>query len=65
MAEKKPKLNKESWVAYMKAAREIHRFKDESMAWKRAIELYRATGNKFDSDCSGCRKRLAEWMEKV
>jgi len=63
MAESIKEMDKDSLWLYMKANREAYRFDDDSAAWRRAIDLYRATGNKFDSDCTGCRRRLIEWME--
>lgn len=57
-------MDKESLWLFMKASREAYRFDENSKAWKRAIELYRETGNKFDADCTGCRIRLIEWLEQ-
>lgn len=56
-------MDKSELVLYMKASREIYRFDEDGKAWQRAIKLYRETGNKFDADCTGCRKRLVEWLE--
>lgn len=55
-------MDKTELVLYMRASREILRFDDELKSWSRAIKLYEATGNKFDSDCTGCRRRLMEWL---
>lgn len=63
MAESIKEMNKDSLLLFMKASRELYHFDDSLKSWQRAIELYRATGNKFDSDCSGCRRRLIEWLE--
>lgn len=63
MAESIKEMNKAGLLLYMKASRELYHFDDNLKSWQRAIELYRATGNKFDSECSGCRRRLIEWLE--
>ena len=63
MEAKVNEMQKAELLTYMKASREYIRFDDELKSWKRAIELYKATGNKFDSECTGCRKRLVEWLE--
>ena len=55
-------LSKEELLAYMKSTREIHHFNYDLPSWKRAVQLYRETGNKFQEDCSGCVRRLAEWL---
>lgn len=56
-------MDKTELVLYMKASRELYKFNDDLKSWQRAIKLYEATGNKFDSDCTGCRRRLIEWLE--
>jgi hypothetical protein len=56
-------MEKAELVLYMKASRELYKFNDELKSWQRAIKLYEATGNKFDADCTGCRRRLIEWLE--
>jgi hypothetical protein len=55
-------MDKDELVLYMKASREILRFDDELKSWQRAIKLYKDAGNKFDSECTGCRRRLLEWL---
>lgn len=57
-------MNREQLRDHMRASREVRIFDEYKPEWKRAIDLYRETGNKFDADCSGCRKRLVEWLER-
>lgn len=58
-----PEMDKEQLINHMKASRELYRFDEDLHSWKRAISLYKqATGMKFDADCSGCRRRLVEWL---
>lgn len=62
MQKKISEMNKAELYDFMKASREIHRFDYDLPSWKRAAQLYRETGNKFDEDCTGCRSRLLEWL---
>lgn len=64
MAEPIKEMDKATLYLAMRASRDALTFNEDNAYWKRAIELYRATGNKFDSDCTGCRRRLVEWLEK-
>lgn len=63
MAEGIRNMDKETLRLAMRASRDAFHFDEDNAYWKRAIELYRATGNRFDADCTGCRKRLVEWLE--
>jgi hypothetical protein len=56
-------MDRETLKLAMRAAR-IHVFDEDNAYWARAIDLYKATGNKFDADCTGCRRRLVEWLER-
>lgn len=62
MEKKITDMDKDELVLFMKASREIHSFNYELKSWQRAVQLYRDAGNKFDEDCSGCRRRLIEWL---
>ncbi len=65
MSKKITEMDKAEILAYLKASHEIRHFDDGLHSWKRAIDLYKqATGMPFDSDCSGCRKRLFEWLNQ-
>lgn len=65
MAEVKD-MEREELNAHMKAHRVLREFDEDRPEWQRAIELYKQqTGMKFDPDCTGCRKRLVEWLERV
>lgn len=63
MAEKISEMNKAELVDYMKSSRELYNPDYSLPSWQRAIKLYKATGNKFNEDCSGCGRRLMEWLE--
>lgn len=62
MAEVK-NMTREELRDHMRASRAVRVFDEDLPEWSRAIELYKATGNKFDPDCTGCRRRLVEWLE--
>jgi len=55
-------MTKDELLAYMKASREIHQFNFDLPSWRRAAQLYQEAGQKFQEDCSGCVRRLAEWL---
>ena len=57
-------MSKQDLVAYMRATREIYKFDSELPSWQRAFQLYKAEGNSADMDCTSCRKRVLEWLEK-
>lgn len=57
-------MTREELRNHLKASRQFHYFDEDNEFWKRAIKLYEATGNKFDADCTGCRRRLVEWLEQ-
>lgn len=58
-------MTREQLRDYMKASREMHRFDSESVAWKHAFKLARANGlENMDMDCTGCIKKVKEWLEK-
>lgn len=61
MSEKE--MNREHLTAFMKASRQIYQFDWDKPSWRRAAELYKAdTGMQFDEGCTGCRKRLLDWL---
>lgn len=56
-------FNKQELIDHMRASREIHRPDTESKAWERAFKLYKEeTKQPADMDCSGCWKRVREWL---
>ena len=58
-------MNREQLRDYMRASREIHRFDQHSAAWIQAFKLARANGlENMDMECSGCRRKVLEWLEK-
>ena len=58
-------MNREQLRDYMKASREINRFDSENIVWQHAFKLARKSGmENVDMDCTGCIKRVKEWLEK-
>lgn len=58
-------MNREQLRDYMRASREIHRFDEDSVAWKRAFELARQSGlENMSMDCSGCIRKVHEWLNR-
>lgn len=49
----------------MKASREILRYDSDLPSWKQAFKLAKLSGlENMDMDCSGCVKKVKEWLDK-
>lgn len=58
-------MNREQLRDYMRASREINRFDSNNVVWKHAFKLAKLSGmENMDMDCSGCVKKVKEWLEK-
>lgn len=58
-------MTREQLRDYMRASRELNRFDSDSVAWKQAFKLARASGlESMDMSCTSCIKKVKEWIEK-
>lgn len=58
-------MTKKELIAHMRASKEINHPSRDTASWKRAFELYKSmTGNDADMECSGCWKRVHQWLNK-
>jgi hypothetical protein len=58
-------MNREQLRDYMRAARTLNRFDSNSVEWRHAFKLAKLAGmENMDLDCTGCVKRVSEWLSK-
>jgi len=58
-------MNREQLRDHMRAARMLNRFDPDTVEWKHAFKLAKLGGlESMDMDCTGCIKKVKEFIEK-
>jgi len=58
-------MSREQLRDHMKANRDIYRYDRDLITWKHAFALAKKSGlENMEMDCSGCVKKVREWLEK-